>query len=592
MKRIDIIPKDIDYKEYQLRDALITDVSTLIKDECVIYVNDEPVIFYMVLPPDILKHIRWAVKNIKYGKTERTGGLKTQSKIFGYMPRNAIRSDFCHIAAMSQEEEKQHKVITDFGKILSDYYKEHMPTHFNYHQQVVEEKVLQDWKIEGTPFTSGIVNKNNKLKYHLDSGNFKNLLSNMVVLKRDVEGGHLVIPELDIALECPDGAIVLFNGQNILHGVSEIFYNNPSSYRYSVVYYSLEQMWKCEPLDLEIDRIRNVKTEREKNRANPEHIEKLKEQIMGEKKKWSSLIYNPTPVEKIGSVYFKREDLFKPAGKGINGAKLRQLIYLVDKWKKQGYKGVISGAVTGSPQHPFISSVCAHFGMECIIITGGKDVDKYPYLKYAKDMGATIISFPVGYAKTLESQAFKLQKQIYTDYVVLETNITLDEKWNTPSDIRDFHMIGAQQAKNIPSNIETLIIPAGSCNSITSILLGITQYPPESLKKIIIMGIGNNGSNNLNYIPNRLRMMTEMGESDLSAPFGFNGRSAKYEIEYHNLNGSGYCKYEDLMEFNYEGLEFHPRYEGKIMNYIMDNFDKFRSVWNDKTMFWIVGGKI
>ena len=81
---------------------------------------------------------------------------------------------------------------------------------------------------------------------------------------------------MDIALEVEDNTLTIFNGQDILHGVSTIEYNNEHAYRYSVVYYSLEQMWKCEPLGQEIDRIRKVKTEREKKRLDPDHLESLK----------------------------------------------------------------------------------------------------------------------------------------------------------------------------------------------------------------------------------------------------------------------------------------------------------------------------
>ena len=46
----------------------------------------------------------------------------------------------------------------------------------------------------------------------------------MVVFKRDVAGGYLVIPEFDIALEVADNTLSIFNGQEILHGVSTIEY--------------------------------------------------------------------------------------------------------------------------------------------------------------------------------------------------------------------------------------------------------------------------------------------------------------------------------------------------------------------------------
>jgi hypothetical protein len=275
MKRIDIEKREIDFDEYVKRDALNTDVTRMIKEDCIIYVDGEPALVYKVLPKKELKHIRWAVKNLKYLSGERTLGLKTESKVFGYSPRLAVRHDFCRLSQMGNDDRKQHKVITDFGKRLSEIYKDTMPDHFFNHENVVFDKVLPEWRIEGTPFTSGIVNKNSRLKYHFDAGNFKGLLSNMVVLKRDVDGGHLVIPEIDVALEVPDGALVIFNGQKLLHGVSEINYRNEMGYRYSVVFYSLEQMWNCDPLDEEIARIRNVKTEREKKRLDPEHIAQL-----------------------------------------------------------------------------------------------------------------------------------------------------------------------------------------------------------------------------------------------------------------------------------------------------------------------------
>jgi hypothetical protein len=284
MKIIDIEPKEIDYSDYIKRSALPSDVSTLISEDCIIRVNGVPEVFYTHLSNDILKNIRWAVKNVKYGKHTRTNGLKTQSKIFGYSPRNPLRNDYCNLTAMGEEETKQHRIITEFGKVLSDLYETNMNDNFNEHNKVVVEKVKPEWIISGTPFTSGIVNKNNPLKYHLDSGNFKGLMSNMLVLKKDVEGGHLVIPELDIALECRDGALVIFNGQKILHGVSPIEYSNKYAYRYSVVYYSLEQMWKCETIDEELIRIRNLKMIRDNNRVDEEHIEKLKTTIRGQKK--------------------------------------------------------------------------------------------------------------------------------------------------------------------------------------------------------------------------------------------------------------------------------------------------------------------
>lgn len=278
MKRIDIARIPIDKDKFKKRTALRSDVSQMIKEDCIIYVDNQPTVLYKKLEVDT-SALRWAVKNIKYSEGKRSRGLKSTSAIFGYSPRVAMRHDYCTVTSMALNHKKQHHIITSFAKELVGFYSEYFPEQYEFHTKTVEEKVMQDWTIGGSPFTSGIVNKNNQLKYHLDSGNFKGVLSNMVVFKKDVDGGHLIIPELDIALEVEDNTLTIFNGQDIVHGVSTIEYRNTQAYRYSIVYYSLEQMWKCEPIGEEVKRIRKIKTIREKNRLDPEHLESLKNRM-------------------------------------------------------------------------------------------------------------------------------------------------------------------------------------------------------------------------------------------------------------------------------------------------------------------------
>jgi len=276
MKRLDLQFKEIDISTYKKRTALLSDVSKIITDDVIIYVDNQPVLLYTKITDDT-KHLRWAVKNVKYSTGKRFRGLLSQSAIFGYSPRNVIRHDYCSITYMAEKQPKHHHIISNFVEKLNGYYEKYFPETYNKHKEMVSEKVLKDWTIGDTPFTSGIVNKNNPLKYHLDTGNFKGVLSNMIVFKKGTSGGHLVIPQLDLALEVVDNSLTIFNGQEILHGVSPIEYDETDGYRYSVVYYSLEQMWKCDPIDDEIVRIRQMKTEREINRLDPEHHQKLKD---------------------------------------------------------------------------------------------------------------------------------------------------------------------------------------------------------------------------------------------------------------------------------------------------------------------------
>lgn len=276
MKRINVDRKPIDKKDYIRRTAMLSDVTRHIKDDVIIYHNNKPILLYRILPKKP-NDVRWAVKNIKYGTGKRTHGLVNTSAVFGYNPRQENKHDYCSASAMGTSHPKQHYVISRFAQEVSKYYHEFFPDTYYEHKNKVKDKVKDQWVIKNSVFTSGIVNKNNQLKYHYDSGNFKNVYSNMVVFKGDVQGGHLVIPELDISLEVADNSLTIFDGQDLLHGVSPIEYKNNKAYRYSVVYYSLERMWQCNTIEEEIDRIREKKMVREANRLDPDHLDSLRQ---------------------------------------------------------------------------------------------------------------------------------------------------------------------------------------------------------------------------------------------------------------------------------------------------------------------------
>lgn len=239
MNKIEIKRKEVDYREYIKRSARDTDYNTLITEDTLVLENGEPKILYFKLDPEKTKYVRQAVKNIKYQTSTRTGGLKTTSRIFGYNPRNTIRKDFCSVTSLAIDHPVEHKIICDFGAELAELYAQHFPEVYKMHDTTTKDRMLGEWILKDTPFTSGIINKNNPLKYHFDTGNLKNVLSNMVVFKNGVGGGYLACPEFDLGFEVADNTVILFDGQNILHGVTKIEKKHPKAYRYSIVYYTL-----------------------------------------------------------------------------------------------------------------------------------------------------------------------------------------------------------------------------------------------------------------------------------------------------------------------------------------------------------------
>jgi len=267
LKFLEIQPKKIDLSTFKKRSALESDCSNLIDYDCLVTVNGVSRILYCKME-GATNYLRWAVKTINYEENIRTAGLKTNSAIFGYSPRIVMRKDFCSSTAMSRNFPKQHLIICNFAQRLIPLYEYYFQDILKAHYEKSNQKIKEEWKLPGTPFTSGIVNKNNPLKYHHDSGNFKDVLSNMIVLKRGVEGGRLCCPEFDLKFECADDHVIIFDGAEILHGVTPIIKPelNENCYRYSIVYYTLEQMWKCEEINDEVKRIRKVKTGREQRR--------------------------------------------------------------------------------------------------------------------------------------------------------------------------------------------------------------------------------------------------------------------------------------------------------------------------------------
>lgn len=263
MQVIQLEKRPIRFQDFIKRRAQAEDCTNIITEPCVVMDGDKRVCIYDELREDT-SALASALRRVKYQTTTRTNGLKTTSRIFGYSPRNILRKDFCGATSLATEAPGIHELIGQFAKIITNHYREKSPEVFDRHFELVE-KTKKEWVIPGSVFTSGIINKNNPLKYHFDTGNFKDVYSCMLVLRRNVEGGLLCLPEYDTSFLLKNNALFMFDGQNILHGVTPMT-TVGDGYRYSLVFYALRQMWKCLTVDEEIARIRTLKMQRERKR--------------------------------------------------------------------------------------------------------------------------------------------------------------------------------------------------------------------------------------------------------------------------------------------------------------------------------------
>jgi len=268
MRIVQLKSREIDGKSLVKRSALESDCEEVVSEPG-IFVEDGNVVAIYGRFQQRDEPMEWAIQSLHDPETTRTGGLKTRSKIFGFSPRVALRKDFCSATSMATEYPKQHHVICEFGRLLAGIYKECAPVVYEKHLEELK-CVKSDWVIPGTPFTSGIVNKTNQLKYHYDNGNFKNVMSCMAVFRKDCEGGLLAVPKYNVKFLLQDHSFFLFDGQSLLHGVTPIKQLTSKAYRYTAVYYALSQMKNCKSCLEEARRIRSVKKEREHKRLKYE----------------------------------------------------------------------------------------------------------------------------------------------------------------------------------------------------------------------------------------------------------------------------------------------------------------------------------
>ena len=241
--------------------------STLIRGDTRLVADGKVIAIYVKLPKEACAEMRHIARTTKFTSTARVSGLPTQSTIYGSLPRTAVRVDYCRFSASSKKERSYFEASFKFAEYIDELYKAHLPEAREFNKQAIESTVHSDWRVNDTPFTTCNFNVNHAIKHHRDAGNFKNVFSNVLILKEGITGGELVFPEFGIAFEQADCALGIFDGQHWMHGVMPIERQQADGYRASIVFYALAGMKNCYPYKAELERFKNKRTEREKQRA-------------------------------------------------------------------------------------------------------------------------------------------------------------------------------------------------------------------------------------------------------------------------------------------------------------------------------------
>jgi len=269
-----------------------------------------------------------------------------------------------------------------------------------------------------------------------------------------------------------------------------------------------------------------------------------------------------TPVEKHGDMWFKRDDLFKLDDSLLNGGKLRQCLSIVhskrDHIKNECNGTIITPTTVKSPQGLIVAVVAKMFGFKCIVGVGNiksveHTVGKNKTMELCQNEGAEIRCLGTqGFHSVLEAQVRKLQETEPMFNISFGLRGTRDEII-TPI---------ADQVRNIPEEVNTVVIPAGSGYSTAGIIEGLIKYEKDILP-IVIQPFGydrrDNITGNIDYYSWEYDFNYYMGDY----PYG---KEVEYIID--------------------ETLDLDTIYESKAFDYFMKNV--YVGVKDTNILFWIV----
>lgn len=256
-------PVDIEVGEY-LGQPVEPHAVTLRRGQRLIDPDTGQVLCVVAAFPGDLERYRWAVRTFPQTEVVRAQtGMRNRSTNFGYVGRRPVfQVNACHTCQISSEAPEQHAVIAGAAEELMAQYRDAAPDAAAADAPICDQ-VLPDWRLgEDVSWTSGVVNFDSPLPYHVDRNNFDSW-SAMVSLRRGIREGHLHLPGLAETVDCADGDVVYMNFTRQVHGVTPIRRLNEGGYRITAVYYAVRRMADCLPIDEEMAYARRSRTLRE-----------------------------------------------------------------------------------------------------------------------------------------------------------------------------------------------------------------------------------------------------------------------------------------------------------------------------------------
>lgn len=309
---------------------------------------------------------------------------------------------------------------------------------------------------------------------------------------------------------------------------------------------------------------------------------------------WEDRLYDLTPIQlKVDgdkSMLFKREDYFAPLGYGgINGAKLRQALYLGSKQVKgKNWDMVITGATSISPQLPMTCAIASYYGLPVI---GLSSADSSDMLDISRGFGGQFTKTKIGYNTYIQQQLMlkkkELEEQGHKPFV-FHYGLTIDFDNSSKEDIQEFYGVGANQVRSlIGTAAEDLIIALGSSNSAIAVTYGLLKYHKEvPVKNLHLIGVG---PSTLEKFKTRLEILAGYEGLNLTEVFNFNTEEKhenKINVIYYDTHAKKLWEYTDRIYERFADIDFHYTYEGKMVRFLKVFHPE---LIKETSCFWIIG---
>jgi hypothetical protein len=251
LKIIDAPLLGIDVKKLLHQPVTDCDYNKVIKTNCKVNLEGNPPIIYLAdfKGQDAMGELLPHLLELNYSVSQRKGlGVNNKSILFGSVPANINKSNFCTYGAVADHDSVLHSLlINKFSTYLHAIIDKCTPGWAKVWNILFRRKHIHpDYQMALTFWTSGIINYNSVHNFHFDTMNVHNMISAMITYKSNVKGGYLCFPEYGLAFEVKDHSAIFFAGQSILHGVSPMEIG-PGGHRISVVYYTTDAITKCAP---------------------------------------------------------------------------------------------------------------------------------------------------------------------------------------------------------------------------------------------------------------------------------------------------------------------------------------------------------